>query len=96
MRCWAAVGIRVQSVSGIRYSTSTRKRPRAGAVGPAAVRLRAARMWGMESAGMRPAAGFDEGADEIADHVVEEAGAGDPVDEEIVRRGARRSGGWCG
>ena len=30
------------------------------------------------------AAGFDEGADEIADHVVEEAVAGDAVDEEVV------------
>ena len=68
----------------IQYSTSTRKRPEAGAVGPAAERLRAARMAGMESAGMRPAAGFDEGADEVADHVVEEAGAGDAVDEEAV------------
>ncbi len=28
-------------------------------------------------------AGFDEGADEIADHVVEETGAGDAVDEEF-------------
>ena len=28
--------------------------------------------------------GFDEGADEVADHVVEEAVAGDGVDEEIV------------
>ena len=65
------------------YSTSTRKRPRAGAVGPAAVRLRAARMVGMASGEMRLAACFDEGADEVADHVVEEAGAGDAVDEEV-------------
>ena len=28
--------------------------------------------------------GFDEGSYEIADHVMEKAGAGDPVDEEIV------------
>ena len=27
--------------------------------------------------------GFDEGADEIADHVVKEAVAGDAVDEEV-------------
>ncbi len=27
--------------------------------------------------------GFDEGADEVADHVVEEAVAGDAVDEEV-------------
>ncbi len=27
---------------------------------------------------------FDEGADEIADHVVEEAGAGDAVEEQVV------------
>ena len=26
---------------------------------------------------------FNEGADEVADHVVEEAGAGDSVDEEV-------------
>ena len=41
-------------------------------------------------------AGLDEGADEVADHVVEEAGAGDAVDEEVVVVDARRSGGWCG
>jgi len=34
---------------GHQYSTSTRKRPRAGAVGPAAERLRAARMVGISS-----------------------------------------------
>ncbi len=43
-----------ESTSASEYRTSTRKRPRAGAVGPAAARLRAARMWGMESGGMRP------------------------------------------
>ncbi len=40
---------------GHQYSTSTRKRPRAGAVGPAAERERAARIPGMESAVRRPA-----------------------------------------
>ena len=38
------------------YSTSTRKRPWGGAVGPVADRLRAARMVGMSSAEMRWAA----------------------------------------
>ena len=30
------------------------------------------------------ACGFDEGADEVADHVMKEAGTGDAVDEEAV------------
>ena len=38
----------------------------------------------MESAAMRPGSGFDEGSDEVADHVVEEAGAGDAVGEEVI------------
>src|ERR1700721_4266381 len=38
---------------GHQYSTSTRKRPLAGAVGPATLRLRAAKMAGMVSAEMR-------------------------------------------
>ena len=38
------------------YSTECRKRPWAGAVGPAAARSRAARMAGMESAARRPRA----------------------------------------
>src|SRR6185312_8528157 len=39
---------------GHQYSTSTRKSPLAGAVGPAAERLRSPRIAGMESAGRRP------------------------------------------
>ena len=39
----------------------------------------------MSSGERRAAADVDEGADEVADHVVEEAGAGDAVDEEVVR-----------
>ena len=40
-------------------------------------------------------AGLDEGTDEVADHVVEEAGAGDPVEEEVVD-GAMPGGGEDG
>ncbi len=41
-------------------------------------------------------AGFDEGSDEVADHVMKEAVAGDSVDEEALVVRARRIGGWCG
>ena len=53
-------------------------------MGPAAARLRAARICGDGGGVDVAAAGVDEGADEIADHVMEEAVAGDGVDEEIV------------
>ena len=46
--------------------------------------------------GDAPGSGFDEGSDEIADHVVEEARACDAVGEESARRDAKRSGGWFG
>ena len=64
------------------YSTETRKRPRAGAVWPAAARSRAARMRGIASGGVAAGGDVDEGSDEVADHVMQKAGAGDPVDDE--------------
>ena len=42
------------STSASEYRTLSRKRPRAGAVGPAAPRLRAASICGMELGGIRP------------------------------------------
>ena len=108
MRSWAVAvtGVRFSSQqlggcgrprgSSAGYSTLTRKRPLGGAVGPAAARLRAARSVGDGVGRDAVRGGLDEGADEVADHVMEEAGAGDAVDEEIRRRGARRSGRWCG
>ncbi len=67
---------------GIEYSTSTRKRPRAGRWDRRRCGCGRRGWWGLCRArcdGGR----FDEGADEVADHVVEEAGAGDAVDEEV-------------
>ena len=65
------------------YSTEWRKRPRAGAVGPAR-----ARFVGGENGGdvfeAHVAAGYVEhGADEIAHHVVQKSVAADTIDEEM-------------
>ncbi len=83
MRSWVGTIMVVVAVV-VAYSTFSRKRPVGGAVGPAAERLRAARIAAMSFGAEAVRSALNEGADQVANHVMQKAVRGDTVDQQII------------